>query len=181
MCSIAPACGKKSVLTDPSDLAVTNVLEVKSVGKAWIVWVPNPLCIRALQLLSWATTCSHQSRKLDRSCVLYSKFLCNAKRPAPAALIVLKFLILSALKQGYAEYVHRTVLRMSAHGFWQLIMVSTNVKKTHLKCNLKAYEWDTAAVKKPYKDTGRLHQTDVVGTNYFEIQGFDNLCKRMSL
>lgn len=37
MCSIAPACGKKSVLTDRSDLAMTNVLEVKSVGKAWVV------------------------------------------------------------------------------------------------------------------------------------------------
>lgn len=114
MCSIAPACGKKSVLTGPSDLAVTNVLEVKSVDS---VSAKSTVCVRALQLLSWATTCSHHSRKFDRSCVLYSKFLCSAKRPAPAALIVLKFLILSALKQGYAEYAHRTVLRMSAHGF----------------------------------------------------------------
>lgn len=112
MCSIAPACGKKSVLTGPSDLAVTNVLEVKSVDS---VSAKSTVCVRALQLLSWATTCSHHSRKFDRSCVLYSKFLCNAKQTAPAALIVLKFL--SALKQGYAEYAHRTVLRMSAHAF----------------------------------------------------------------
>lgn len=53
-------------------------------------------------------------------------------------------------------------------------------QKNHLKCSLKAYEWDTGAVKKHYKDTGRLYQTDV-GINCFEIQVFDNLCKRMSL
>lgn len=86
-------------------------------------------CVRALQLLSWATTCSHHSRKFDGSCVLYSKFLCNIKWPAPAALTILKLLIPSALKQACAEYAHITVLRMSAHGFWQLIVVSTNVKK----------------------------------------------------
>lgn len=54
-------------------------------------------------------------------------------------------------------------------------------KNNHLKCNLKAYEWDVAAVKKKYKDTGRWYQTDVVGINYFEVQGFDNLCKIMCL
>lgn len=86
-------------------------------------------CVKALHLLSWATTCSHRSRKLNGSCVLCSKFLCNIKWSAPAALIVLKFLIPSALKQGSAEYAHITVLGMSAHGFWQLNVVSTNVQK----------------------------------------------------
>lgn len=114
--------------------------------------------VKTLQLLSWATTSSHHSRKLDGSHVLCSIFICNIKWPAPAALIVLKFL---TLKQACAEEAHITVLRISAHGFWQLIMVSTNIQKNHLKCSWKAYEQDTAAVNIHYTDTGKLYQTDV--------------------
>lgn len=50
------------------------------------------------------------------------------------------------------EYVHVTVLRISVHGFWQLVMVvSASVYKKYLKCNLKAYELNPAVVNKHCK------------------------------